>query len=83
MIYYNEGDIKVMSSITKYEHHGVEVFADSETKGKHQSVCLCYKGCKRFNPGHADNCEIAQSLFENCKKYNVTTPVFECPKYLS
>jgi len=70
-----------MGEIVKYEHHGVEVFTDSETKGKHRSFCLCFKGCKRFKPGERGNCEIAQHIFRNCQEYNVVTPVFECPQY--
>lgn len=69
------------SKITKYEHHGVEVSTQIRLKGTHREHCLCYCNCNRFKPGKDDNCEIAKANYELCVKYNITTPVFECPKY--
>ena len=60
----------------KYEHHGVEVVTNSETKGKHRDLCLCY-ACVRMLEG----CPIANDTYENCKKHNLVTPVLECPKF--
>ena len=69
--------------IEKYEHHGTEVSVQSHLKGKHREHCLCFQNCKHFKPGEKDNCEIANTNFETCVKYNVTLPVWECPKYES
>jgi hypothetical protein len=67
--------------IIKYEHHGVMVSVRTDLKGKHREHCLCYANCKSFKPGQSDNCEIANANFQVCLKYNITTPVFECPVY--
>jgi hypothetical protein len=64
----------------KYIHHGVEVSVISELKGKHRQMCLCY-ACRFFKPGQPDNCDIAEANYAVCVKYNVVTPVWECPKY--
>lgn len=66
--------------IVQYEHHGAIVSVREDLKGKHREHCLCFS-CKHFNPGTAANCEIAQATYENCVKFNTTTPVFECPKF--
>ena len=68
--------------ITKYIHHGVEVFVEEELKGKHREHCLCFK-CKNFKPGMPEtNCPIANLLYAVCIAENVTTPVYECPKFI-
>ena len=68
--------------IVKYKHHGVEVSVPEPMKGRHRAHCLCWKGCKHFKPDDRDNnCEIANANYENCIKYNVVLPVWECPKY--
>jgi hypothetical protein len=68
--------------IEVYEHHGAKVAVRPDLKGKHREHCLCFQNCARFKPGQDDNCEIAKALFENCVKFNVVTPVWECPKYI-
>lgn len=65
----------------QYSHHGVEVFVRSDLKGKHREFCLCFS-CDKFKPGTPDNCSIANDTFQNCVKHNLTTPVFECPKFV-
>ena len=67
--------------IIKYIHHGTEVSVQSHLKGNHKEYCLCYCDCVYFKPGTDDNCEIAKANYELCVKYNLVTPVFECPKY--
>jgi hypothetical protein len=67
--------------IVKYEHHGTEVFVDSELKGTHRSHCLCFK-CANFKIGDAANCEIAKELYALCVNHDLVTPVFECPKFV-
>lgn len=74
--------------ITRYDHKfsdgkvaNVAVF--EKLKGKHREYCLCFQGCKNFKPGTEENCEIAQSNFANCVKYNTVQPVLECPKFES
>jgi len=70
-----------MYKIIKYEHHGKDVFVRDDLKGKHRSYCLCHQKCKKFQPGKFNNCFITQSVFENCKKFNIVTPIWECPFY--
>lgn len=67
--------------IEKYEHHGAQVFVDSELKGTHRSHCLCWK-CASFKPGKEDNCPIANKLYQICVEFDLVTPVYECPKFL-
>lgn len=67
--------------IEHYEHHDKSVAVRTELKGKHRDHCLCFYPCHRFHPGEPTNCAIAQSLFELCKKYGTTTPVYECPEF--
>jgi hypothetical protein len=67
--------------VEKYVHHGTEVSVLSDVKGKHRSHCLCFQGCKRFEPGSKFNCPIAQAVYANCVRFNLTTPVYECPDY--
>ena len=66
----------------KYIHHGAEVTVLSHVKGKHRENCLCYANCQFFKLGQSDNCEIAKENYALCVKWNLTTPVFECPKYI-
>jgi hypothetical protein len=68
-------------AVTQYEHHGALVSVQSLLKGRHREHCLCYQGCVRFKPGQPGNCEIAQALYENCVRFNIVTPVWECPKF--
>lgn len=68
--------------ITEYIHHGQKVKVQSELKGRHREHCLCFLGCKYFHPDdREENCVIANNVFENCKKYGIVTPVWECPYY--
>ena len=64
----------------QYEHHGKVVWVDRRLQGLHRSHCLCFK-CEKFFPGLPNNCPIAQATFENCVKFNTTTPVYECPEF--
>jgi hypothetical protein len=67
--------------IIKYEHHGTMVSVQDHNQGLHRQHCLCFQGCKFFKPNEPDNCTLAQGLFEYDVKYNMTTPVWECPKF--
>ena len=70
-----------MNTIVTYEHHGGEVFVREDLKGRHREHCLCMT-CGLLVPGDREkNCPIAQAVFDNCVKYNITTPMWECPKY--
>lgn len=65
--------------IEKYNHHGNDVFVDSELKGKHRDNCLCFK-CTYFNMDDRDNnCPIANLLYMLCVALKLVTPVYECP----
>lgn len=50
-------------------------------KGKHKEHCLCHSDCRKFKPNTSENCPIAQATFENCAKFNIVTPMYECPEY--
>lgn len=67
--------------VIQYEHHGKTVSVIDSLKGKHKEFCLCYTGCKYFRLGAPDHCEIAQAVYENCVRFGITTPMWECPKY--
>ena len=69
-----------MSKYLKYNHHGKDVWVREDLKGKHRDVCLCFS-CRRFFPGEDRNCNIAKELFKNCIKFDLVTPVFECPEF--
>ena len=64
----------------QYEHHGVMVWVDSDLKGKHRDICLCFK-CKKFSFVREENCATANLLYALDVKLNLTTPVFECPEF--
>jgi hypothetical protein len=67
--------------IIRYTHHDVPVFVDAALKGKHREHCLCFK-CEKFHPGDERmNCPMAQATFENCKRFALVTPVYECPAF--
>ena len=67
--------------IIKYNHHGKDVFVKGDLKGKHRNYCLCFE-CKKLNITDRDkNCHIANIIFDNCVKYGITTPVFECGEF--
>ena len=69
-------------SIIKYKHHGVNVSVREDLKGKHREHCLCWI-CEKFNPNDRNsNCQIANLLFEFDKLHHVTTPVWECKKFI-
>lgn len=72
--------------IEKYSHQygdgkSAEVYVKSELKGRHKEHCLCFQGCINFKPCKQDNCTRAQELFEYDCKYDMVTPVWECPEY--
>ena len=66
---------------TKYLHHDVEVRVRADLKGLHRDHCLCHE-CEKFAPGAIENCHIAAAVFGNCVKYNLCTPVWECPCFV-
>ena len=68
-----------MTKYIKYEHHGKDVVVREDLKGKHREHCLCFS-CDKLHIGNRlKNCNIANTLFNNCKLYNIVTPVWECP----
>ena len=67
----------------QYTHHGVIVWVDLDLVGQHKKFCLCHI-CSSLvleQDTTKQNCSIAQELFEINKKYNILTPVWECPKF--
>ena len=70
-----------MGKIVQYKHHGTLVMVDEELQGMHRQHCLCFR-CANFHPESREgNCPIANVLFSICVLENVTTPVYECPKF--
>lgn len=65
-----------------YTHHGVNVIVRVDLKGKHREYCLCY-ACQLFTPEDRErNCKIASLLYAVDVALGVTTPVWECPKFI-
>lgn len=64
----------------QYEHHGQVVWVRSRDKGTHRSHCLCFS-CDKFAPGQPTNCPVAQRLYQICVDEDMTTPVYECPRF--
>ena len=70
-----------MSKYEKYNHHKREVFVRTDLKGKHREYCLCHS-CEKLDMVNRDkNCPIAKILFDTCVKFDLVTPVFECPNF--
>lgn len=70
-----------MKPVLQYQHHGADVWVREDLKGKHWDYCLC-RDCAKLNTGDRDkNCPIANALYDNCVKFNVVTPVWECPAF--
>lgn len=66
----------------RYKHHGESmVWVRSDLKSLHRDFCLCYE-CQRFIPGSSQNCPIAHAIYKNCIRFNVVTPVWECPRFV-
>ena len=65
----------------QYEHHQTMVWVREDLRGKHREHCLCW-GCRNFYPGESNNCKIAQAVFENCVKFDIVTPMWECPNFV-
>ena len=71
-----------MDKVVKYVHHETKVNVLEKNKGKHRENCLCHR-CKLFVPDdRCLNCRIANELFAICVAYGVTTPVWECAKFI-
>jgi len=67
-------------TIIQYKHHGAFVSVQAKLKGRHKEFCLCYT-CANFAPNMPLNCPIAQATYEHNVKYNIVTPMWECPGY--
>lgn len=78
---YEALTVRPLKMFERYNHHGKpEVWVRADLRGKHRDHCLCYD-CKRFRPGTAKNCPIAQALYQACIDHHVVTPVWECRKF--
>lgn len=65
-----------------YKHHLSIVIVRADLKGKHRDYCLCWD-CELFRPDNRKvNCDIANQLFNICVVNGVTTPVFECARFI-
>lgn len=71
-----------MSQYEQYDHHGKLVWVNKALKGQHGAYCLCYKPCKLFKPENpAQNCKIANAVYQNCVQFGIVTPMWECPAF--
>ena len=71
-----------LSIYEQYNHHGNVVWVRSALKGTHRDHCLCHAPCKKLDMvNRENNCPIARALYENCVKFKVVTPIFECPNF--
>lgn len=68
-----------MDAYVQYEHHNRTVSVREDLKGRHREHCLCYS-CSRFD-SNGYKCPIAQTVYENCVKFGVVTPMWECPEF--
>jgi len=66
--------------IIKYEHFGNEVSVMEDMKGKHKDFCLCYK-CSKLKPDEADNCKLAQLVYDLCRLSGSTLVMWECKEF--
>jgi len=65
----------------QYTHHGKKVWVIKEMKGKHRTVCLCFR-CKKFNPLDRDkNCPVANMVYSMCVLQDLVLPVWECKDF--
>lgn len=71
--------------VIKYEHiwgeRKVLTNVIEANKGKHRDNCLCFLNCKHFHPGSLLNCERAEELYQYDVKWDMVTPVWECPAF--
>lgn len=72
-----------MGKIVGYLHHDEYVFVDEELKGKHREHCLCHICGKFYIEDRDKNCKRANLLYAFCVAFGMTTPVFECPRFVS
>ena len=68
-----------MEKVIKYNHHGADVSVREDLKGKHREHCLCFS-CSKFMDG-SKKCKIADAVYQNCKDFNIVSPVWECPEF--
>lgn len=70
-----------MNDFVQYEHHGKLVWVRAEHKDCHRAHCLCWSCAKLNTADKSKNCVVARALFELCVKFDVVTPVWECPVF--
>jgi len=63
-----------------YRHHDASVWVRQDLKGRHREHCLCYE-CSKFKPGKQDHCRRAIDNYDWCVKYDMVSPVWECPSF--
>ena len=66
----------------QYNHHGEIVTVREDLKGKHREHCLCWKCGKFFPEDREKNCPIANLLFAVDVQCGITSPVWECKKFV-
>ena len=66
----------------RYLHHGDFVSVRTDLKGKHKEYSLC-SSCVDFKPGTKNHCPIADEVHQSRVKFNIVTPIWECPNYFA
>jgi len=66
---------------SQYLHHGRKVWVREELKGHHREICMCME-CSKFHPeSRENNCLVANALYVLDMKFDLVTPVWECPDF--
>jgi len=69
--------------IQQYVHHGRLMSVRADLKGKHREYCLCYS-CAALNlKDRNSNCSVANTLFSLGVLAGITTPVWECVRFVA
>jgi len=69
-------------SYVQYNHHGEIVTVREDLKGKHREHCLCFNCVKFFPEDRKNSCPIANLLFAVDVQCGITSPVWECKKFI-
>lgn len=69
-----------MAELSTYRHFGKDVTTVKEFVGKNQDICICRQGCKFFQPGEDDNCEITAMAYQLSKIAGIVL-VMTCVKF--
>jgi dUTP pyrophosphatase len=71
-----------MERYEQYWHLDEKNWVRSDLKGKHWEYNLC-RVCKKFDPNEEgiSSCFTCSTVQYNCLRYNIVTPMWECPEF--